>query len=124
MAGNGQARFQEGQLWGERSSACHREILARGKRKVSLQACLDNVRKPPGYRVHPTNALLSSGYQAEFVMEYLMFMVAGIWLQVRFGTVEFSFLLRSVDTLFFVAPFMMRIEYTRVYYTGHDTMTR
>lgn len=33
------------------------------------------------------------------------------------------FLLRSVDTWFFVAPFMVRIQYTRVYYIGHDTRT-
>lgn len=32
-------------------------------------------------------------------------------------------LLRSVDTWFFVAPFMVRIQYTRVYYIGHDTRT-
>lgn len=33
------------------------------------------------------------------------------------------FLLHSVDTWFFVAPFRVRIQYTRVYYIGHDTMT-
>lgn len=33
------------------------------------------------------------------------------------------FLLRSVDTWFLVAPFMVRIQYTRVYYIGHDTRT-
>lgn len=50
------------------------------------------------------------------MMKSLLFLVAGVWLQVRFGTPVFSFNGLSL------APFVISIQCTCTYYTWHPTI--